>query len=137
MNGKQQLLCVGRDAVLNRTRRLILEKCFEVRLADSKEEAIALLAGQSFALVLLCYSLMDEECRAIVEVVHGLAAPPKILFLAEGLDRRLLGPQDEEFVFGGPADLVKKATSMAGLPLGEAEKCAAEEADSGENQKLA
>ena len=132
MKGKPELLCVSRDALLNLTRRLILEKCFEVRLADSEEEAIALLAGQSFALVLLCYSLMDEECRAIVEVVHGLAAPPKILFLAEGLDRRLLGPQDEEFVFGGPADLVKKATSMAGLPLGEAE-----EADSGANQKLA
>lgn len=137
MNGKPQLLCVGRDAVLNRTRRLILEKCFEVRLAHSEEEAVALLAGRSFALVLLCYSLMDDECRAIVEVVHGLAAPAKILFLGEGLDRNLLGPQDEEFVFGGPADLVKKAASMAGFPVGEAEKCAAEEAEPGADQKLA
>jgi len=115
MNAKPNLLCVSRDAVLNRTRRLILERCFEVKLAHTEAEAVALLSGQSFDLVLLCYSLSDGECRGIVEMVHSLPTPMRILLLAEGRDRVLLGPRDEVFAAGGPAELLRQAASMAGV----------------------
>ena len=128
MNGKPQLLCVGRDAMLNRTRRLILERCFEVSLAHNETEAIALLSGQRFDLVLLCYSLADQECKGITEVAHSLPLPVRILFLAEGRERLLLGPQDEEFALGGPAELLKKAASMAGIAPEEAEESGEDEA---------
>jgi hypothetical protein len=124
MSGKPELLCVGHDPVLNRTRRLILEKCFEVTLAHTVPEAISLLSEERFDLVLLCYSLTDEECRKAVEFIHSLSTPAKILALAEGRERLLLGAQDEEFLSGGPAELVRKAVAMVGIPPSEAERCA-------------
>ncbi len=128
MKGNPELLCVSQDAVLNRTRRLILEKCFDVKLAQNEAEAIAFLAGHRFALVLLCYSLTDEECRAIADKVHSLSSATRILLLGEGQERLRLGPRDEEFSSGGPADLVRKAASMAGVAPDEAEQCATDEA---------
>jgi hypothetical protein len=127
MSGKPELLCVGHDSILNRTRRLILERCFDVKVAHGLTEAIAFLSGQRFDLVLLCYTLTDEECAAAVEFVHSLSTPAKILALAQGRDRLLLSPQDEEFVSGGPAELLKKAAAMAGIPTGKAEQCAADD----------
>jgi hypothetical protein len=127
MSGKPELLCVGRDTMLNRTRRLILGRCFEVKVAYTQAEAIALLMGQRFDLVLLCYSLSEEECRALIEAVHGQSSPPKILLLAEGDCRPLLGPRDEEFTSGGPADLLRKAAAMAGIASDTAENCVADQ----------
>jgi CheY-like chemotaxis protein len=126
MSRKPELLCVGRDVMLNRTRQLIFEKCFQVKLAHTEAEAMALLPEQQFDLVLLCYSLHDEDSRRIVEAVHSLPSPPKILSMAEGHEG-LLGPNDEEFLSGGPADLLKRAAAMAGLSPDEAEKCAAQD----------
>jgi CheY-like chemotaxis protein len=124
MAEKPELLCLGHDPILNRTRRLVFEKCFVVTLAHSVPEAISLLSRQRFDLVLLCYSLTDEECREAVERIHDLSAPSKILALAEARERLLLGAQDEEFLSGGPAELLQKAVAMAGIPRSEAEKCA-------------
>ena len=137
MAGKPELLCIGHDPVLNRTRRLILEKCFEVTLAHTVAEAIALLSSQRFDLVLLCYSLTDEECRKMVEFIHSLPSPAKILALAEGRERLLLSAQDEEFVSGGPAELLQKAVSMAGIPPSEAEKCAVDQPTEDSEEKSA
>ncbi len=127
MSEKPELLCVGRDTMLNRTRRLILRRCFEVKVALTPAEAVAMLTGQRFDLVLLCYSLSEEECRGIIVAVHGLPSPPKILLLAEGEGRLLLGPQDEEFTSGGPADLLRRAAAMAGVAPDTAENCVADQ----------
>ncbi len=109
------MLCVGLDPLLNRTRRLVLEKCFEVELAECIPEAFTLLEAKSFALVLLCYSLTDDDCRAVLEFVYRLPARPRILALAQGRERLLLKGEDEEFVMSGPAALLAKAASMANL----------------------
>jgi hypothetical protein len=113
---KPKILCVGRDPSLNRTRQLVLERQFEVRVAQSVTEAFALLSGQRFDLVLLCYSLSDEECRSAADFVHGLPSPIRILALAEGRERLALAKQDEEFVSSGPAELLKKAAAMVEFP---------------------
>jgi hypothetical protein len=128
MTGKPQLLCIGRDVLLNRTRRLILERCFEVRLAHTEAEAMALLVSQRFAVVLLCYSLPEDECRRMAEAAHSLPSPPRILSMADFGERLLLGPRDEEFLTGGPGDLLRTAAAMAGMTPDEAEKCADERA---------
>lgn len=127
VTGKPTLLCAGHDVMLNRTRRMILEKCLSVKTANTEAEAIALLLGEHFDLVLLCYSLPDEECRRIVQAVHSLPLPPRILSMAEGHERLLLGPRDEEFLSGGPAELLRRAATMAGLPPADVERCTAEE----------
>lgn len=123
MSAKPVILCVGSDVMLNRTRCLILEKCFEVSVAHSAEEAIAVLSRYACHLVLLCYSLTDEECRAAIEFIHRLPSPPRILALSQGRDWLPLGPRDEAFSSGGPAELLKKAVAMAGIPPEEAERC--------------
>jgi response regulator RpfG family c-di-GMP phosphodiesterase len=134
MKGKSELLCVSQDAVLNRTRRLILERCFDVKVAQNEAEAIALLAGHRFALVLLCYSLSGEGCRAVVDKVHSLSSTTRILLLGEGQERVGLGPRDEEFNSRRSADLVRKAASMAGVAPDVAEQCATDEAAPGQKQ---
>jgi hypothetical protein len=127
MSEKPEILCVGHDLVLNRTRRMILERCFAVMLAQSLSEATALLTGRRFALVLLCHSLMDDDCRSIVDFIHNLQSPVRILVLGE--ERQLLlAAQDEEFASGGPAELLQKTAAMAGIAPGDADRCAADEA---------
>lgn len=113
--GKPKLLCLGHDFVLNRTRRLILEKSFDVTLAEELPEAAKLLPESAFAVVLLCYSLTEEESRAALEMVHRVSPEARILMLSEG--RLALGPRDQMLLYGGPADLLKKAASMAGIPV--------------------
>jgi len=112
---KPQILCIGHDPVLNRTRRLILEKHFEVSLAHGPEESVALLGKRRFALILLCYSLTDDECRAVVEILHGVAPDTRILALGEVRERLGLSAPDEVFVSGGPAELLKKCVSIVGM----------------------
>ena len=112
-----RILCLGHDPLLNRTRRLILEPRFQVRLANTLAEATALLASEPCDLVLLCYSLTDDECGAMVEFIHKLTAETKILVLVQDrCESLLLRPQDEEFVSAGPAELLSKALSMVGSP---------------------
>lgn len=117
MRRKPEMLCVGLDPLLNGTRRLVLERCFTVDLADSVQDAFELLKTRPFDLVLLCYSLPDDECRAAVEFIRhvrgGRASRPRILALVEGRQRLKLTGSDEEFVPSGPAELLAKAAAMA------------------------
>jgi hypothetical protein len=113
---KPEMLCVGRDPLLNGTRRLVLEKYFEVHLAQRVPEACLLLKAKPFDLVLLCYSLTDEECQVAIACIEGLPARPKILALAQGHQRLLLQGGDEEFAPSGPAELLAKPSAMVKLP---------------------
>lgn len=106
-------------------------------LAHTVPEAIMFLSRQRFDLVLLCYSLTDEECRKAVEFIHSLSSPAKILALAEARERLLLGARDEEFLSGGPAEWLQKAVAMAGIPPNEAEKCAVDQPKQESEQKSA
>ena len=137
MSGKPEILCVGHDSVLNRTRRMILERCFAVALAQSLSEATALLRGRRFALVLLCHSLTDDDCRSIVDFIHSLQSTVRILVLGEERSQLQLAAQDEEFASGGPAELLQKTAAMAGIAQRDAERCAADEAARNSEKKLA
>jgi hypothetical protein len=138
MSRKPEILCVGHDPMLNRTRRLILERCFAVKLAHSVPEALALVRTERFAIVLLCYTLTDAECGPVVDFVHGLGSRPKILALAEPRARRLpLGDEDEEFVSHGPAELLNKVVAMAGITSDDAAACAGDEATGESERELA
>jgi CheY-like chemotaxis protein len=117
MSTKPLLLLVGHDSVLNRTRSLILQNVFTVRVAQHLSEAVSLMSGQRFDLVLLCYSLSEPDAQAVVTLVHELSAGTRILALAQVHERlRLLVP-DEEFLLGAPEELLRKAASMIGIQL--------------------
>lgn len=133
MGGKRKLLCMGHDPVLNRTRRLILQRCFDVRAASQMPEAVALLTESRFDLVLLCYSLSEDECRAVVEFVHGQGGKTKILALAQGRRRLGLNPPDEEFCSGGPVELLRKTAEMAGIATTDWSDCGGEASSASEH----
>jgi CheY-like chemotaxis protein len=128
MDRKPVILCIGHDPVLNRTRRLVLEKCFEVQLAESLTEARARLTEERFDVVLLCYSLNDEESHGAIELIDqrpgNAQARPRVLALAEGRRRLKLALGDEEVFPDGPAELLSKAAAMAGMSAAEARRCA-------------
>ena len=117
MAAKPKVLCLGYDPVLNRTRRLILQRSFDVTLAKSLPEAVPLLWERRFDLVLLCHSLTDGDCRAVLALMDTLPHRPKVLALTSGRDRSSLAPPDEEFAPAGPAELLQKAAAMTGIAL--------------------
>jgi len=117
MADKPAILSISDDPTLNRTRRMLLEKYADVSLAATLPEAATLLSSCRFDLVLLCYSLTMQECRAIVSLAHGLLPPPKVLALAQSDQRLFLTAPDQEFLPGNPADLLRKIASMTGLEI--------------------
>lgn len=119
MGSQPELLCVGHDPVLNRTRRLLFEPFFAVRVAGNLRDAVTLLSEHRFQLVLLCYSLDTDGCRALVDFVQLLEHRPRVLALEYGGPRCHLAPPDEEFRPSGPASLLHKAAAMAGIQIPE------------------
>ena len=112
MRERPQILCVGRDPLLNRTRQLIFRERFEVEVASDVTSALALLAAQPFRLVLLCYSMSESDCLKIVETVHNGSPDTKILALGRGRQRLRLTAPDTEIPFAGPAELIAAAMAM-------------------------
>lgn len=117
MAAKPAILSIADDPVLNRTRRMILEKYADVSLARSLPEAATLLSARCFDLVLLCYSLSMQDCRAIVSLAHGLVPPPKVLALAQSDQRLFLSAPDQEFSPVSPADLLRQIALMTGIEI--------------------
>lgn len=117
MTAKPAILSIAEDPVLNRTRRMILEKYADVSLAGSLPEAATLLSELRFDLVLLCYSLSVRDCGAVVSLAHALVPPPKVLALAQCDQRLFLSAPDQEFSPANPADLLRKIAAMTGLEI--------------------
>jgi CheY-like chemotaxis protein len=120
---RPEILCIGRDPVLNRTRRMVLHRCFVVAIAASRAEAVAQLAARSFDLVLLCYSLSDEDCQSLLKDVQTAQPNAKILALSSGHMRLTLALPHEEFASEGPEDLLRKIAAMTGLSPRQLEDC--------------
>ncbi|MGC2618186.1 MAG: hypothetical protein WA414_04040 [Acidobacteriaceae bacterium] len=116
MTAKPEILCFGSDLLLNRTRLLVLQRCFSVTLARTSAQAVSLLSAQRFDLMLLCYSLRDDDCRALIAMIQAQPAPTRILALAHEHKRFDLALPDEEFFSAGPVDLVQKVAAMTGIP---------------------
>jgi DNA-binding response OmpR family regulator len=111
-----EILCVGRDPVLNRTRQLIFSERFEVEVAADVSSALALLEAQPFRMVLLCYSMSESDCLKIVRRVHNQSPSTGILALATGHQRLRLTSPDAEIPFAGPAELLAAAVAMISSP---------------------
>ena len=121
MNERAEILCVGPDPVLNRTRQLIFRERFEVKVASDVSSALALLDAQPFRMVLLCYSMSESDCLKIAQSVHNQSPGTRILALTPGQQRLRLSPPDAEILFGGPADLIAAATAMTSSPEADSE----------------
>jgi DNA-binding NtrC family response regulator len=117
MSRPKRVLLVSRDLVVLQTRKLMLGAYFDVNAAGRALEARTLLAEQSFDLVVLCYTLSQDECREIVELTRQHCPQAKVLVLtaagyaAKQVDvhRYFLAAED------GPFTLVKKSAELLGF----------------------
>jgi hypothetical protein len=117
MNNGAHVLVVSRDQMLLQTRTLILGAFFQVEAAGRVTEAEAAMAKCGFELIVLCYSLSDDECRKVIELSHRQNPRPKILTLSPSRSQHREGGDAEYSVDKGPYELLKKTAELLGQPL--------------------
>jgi hypothetical protein len=118
MNNGAHVLVVSRDQMLLQTRALILGTYFQVEAAGRVPEAEAAMRKQAFDLVVLCYSLSDDEYRKMLDLCLSQDLPPKVLTLHAGNNGRGRDGGDGEYaVERGPYELLKKTAELVGSPL--------------------
>jgi len=118
MNHGPHVLIVSRDQMLLQSRALILGAYFQVEAAGRVPEAESAMAKTSFDLVVLCYSLPDNEYLKMIDLCRRQVPQPRILVSndAAGAYRRVRGDGESTFD-GGPYELLKKSAELIGFPL--------------------
>jgi DNA-binding NarL/FixJ family response regulator len=118
MNRGAHILVVSRDQMLLQTRALILGAYFQVESAGRIPEAELAMSRIDFDLVVVCYSLPDDEYRKLMDLVAVQGHRPKVLILNNAVNGRIRGGADGETITdSGPYQLLKKAAEMVGFPL--------------------
>jgi len=112
------VLVVSRDAMLLQTRQLILGAFFRTQCAGRVRDAQTLLSDYRFDLVILCYTLTEEECLQVREAAMKQKRRPAILMLAPA------GTRLEESASGGslmveagPYYLLKRSAELLGVDI--------------------
>jgi DNA-binding NtrC family response regulator len=118
MNAVGHVLVVSKDQMLLQTRQLILGAFFQVNGAGRVQEVESLLSRQAFDLIILCYSISDDERSHILNLVQGRTPRPRILNLkANGFETAPIEADQELTMEGGPYGLLKKTAQMLGVDL--------------------
>ena len=116
MDIQRRILLVSTDLMVLQTRKLMLGAYFDVSAAGRVLEARILLARQPFDLIVLCYTLTDDDRRNILDAARIHSPDAKILMLTvtgyavdHAVDSYYL-PAEE-----GPFILVKKSAELLGF----------------------
>ena len=117
MDDQKRILLVSRDLTVLQTRKLMLGAYFEVCAVGRVHEATSQLAERPFDLIVLCYTLTDDDCQKVMDAMHRYGCEAKILILTAtgyaaaqlGTDSYLL-PSEQ-----GPFILLKKAAELLGF----------------------
>jgi DNA-binding NtrC family response regulator len=117
MSRPKRILLVSRDLMVLQTRKLMIGAYFDVHAAGRVLEAKALLGEQHFDLVVLCYTLTQDDCQTIVDTAQQHCPQARILVLTAAgyaakpgdIDRYFLAAED------GPFTLVKKSAELLGF----------------------
>lgn len=78
-----RLLCYGHDEMLLYTRERILEREFLVERCNTLAGVMAVLSRGPLDLVLVCQSVPEAECEAVIEQVRAQSPEVKVLVLHE------------------------------------------------------
>jgi DNA-binding NtrC family response regulator len=117
MTRPKSILLVSRDLMVLQTRKLMLGAYFDVHAAGRVLEAKALLEEQHFDLIVLCYTLTQDDCQTIVDSAQQLCPQARTLVLTAAgyapkqvdIHRYFLAAED------GPFTLVKKSAELLGF----------------------
>jgi hypothetical protein len=120
MGDQKRILLMSRDTVVLQTRKLMLGAYFEVCAAGRVLEARRFLAERPFDLVILCYTLTDDDCETILTAVRIYSPDARILMLT--MPGYVAGhlPMDAYFLPAekGPFVLVKRSAELLGFEFG-------------------
>ncbi|MGA9669228.1 MAG: hypothetical protein WBQ94_08470 [Terracidiphilus sp.] len=118
MKSDAHVLIVSKDPILLETRKLILEAFFLVEAADGVSCACTLMARRTFDLVVLCYTLSDDECQQVIGLAHEQEPRPKVLTLNALGHHCTDSANGHKLMAGdGPSALVKKSAELLGFDL--------------------
>lgn len=117
MDDQKRILLVSRDLMVLQTRKLMLGAYFDVSAAGRVLEAKIFLAERPFDLIVLCYTLTDDDCQKIIDASRVYSPDAKILMMTitgakaskSAIDSCLL-PAEQ-----GPFVLVKKSAELLGF----------------------
>ena len=113
-----QVLVVSRDAMLLQTRQLILGAFFHTRGAGRVRDAEALISTSQFDLIILCYTLNEEESRRLIELADEQKKRPKILILTPaGTPLPEVAPGNAGMTESGPYYLLKKSAALLDVDI--------------------
>lgn len=112
------VLVVSRDAMLLQTRQLILGAFFRVQGAGRLREAEEMISTHPFDLIILCYTLSEQECRQIIAFAAERKRLARILVMTpigiQDSDRRLGDAMMSE---ASPYYLLKRSAEMLGVDI--------------------
>jgi hypothetical protein len=117
MNDQKRILLVSRDVVVLQTRKLMLGAYFEVCAAGRVLEAKTFLAERPFDLIVLCYTLTDDDCDKILNAARLHSPNAKTLMLTVPGYAAAHLPMNSFFLPAeqGPFILVKKSAELLGF----------------------
>jgi CheY-like chemotaxis protein len=111
-----KILLVGQDFRLLATRAAVLAKTHANVVCCSAIEALKILDGERFDLVVLCHSLTESEVARVTETVHRRWAATRILLvvsnvaqerLYKGVDFDATSLPDPDRLIGRTAELLQ------------------------------
>lgn len=117
MDHAKRILLVSSDLMVLQTRKLMLGAYFDVSAAGRVGEAKMLLAEGPFDLIVLCYTLTDDDCLKILDAARFHCADAKILTLTVTGYTAAPAVADSYFLPAeeGPFTLVKKSAELLGF----------------------
>lgn len=117
MDHPKRILLVSRDLMVLQTRKLMLGAYFDVSAAGRVLEARTLLAERPFDLIVLCYTLTDDDCQKVLDAAHLHCPDAKILTLTVTGYAATHAVADSYFLPAekGPFILVKKSAELLGF----------------------
>ena len=116
-----QVLVVSRDQILLDTRQLLLGTFFQVKGAGRMREAETLISSSHFDLIVLCYTLSEDECTQVIDLTASQQPAPQ----DSHPDRSLGHGRCRSFsaqvsmTEAGPYPLLKKCADLLGIDLRE------------------
>ena len=113
-----QVLVVSRDAMLLQTRQLILGAFFRTLCAGRMREVETKLSTTTVDLVILCYTLTEEECRHVIDLTMEQKKRPRILrLMPAGSSSPEDLPAGSMLAEAGPYYLLKRSAELLGVNI--------------------
>lgn len=110
-----RVLCYGHEEMLLYTRKRILEQEFLVERCDNVTCLAENLSRGPVDLLLLCQSVPDAECVAVINMVRAASPEVKVLVLEAGHSSCSLHSDAAMESMDGPPALLQEIRALLGI----------------------